>query len=110
MTTRNGRANSGSFNQFKWIFVYHDRIEARTIKTDNAVQVVAVSADNVFEIPNGLNVWNPSNGDVIMLPYRDPNGALVADTDWNARSATEIVNFETESLGRRCLYSMDSKK
>jgi len=59
--------DSGKFNQFKWIFVDEAKIEARTIKVDNAIQVAEVSNDNVFEIPSNLDIWNPSNGSVIKI-------------------------------------------
>ena len=63
---------SGSFNQFKWIFVYNDRVEVRTIKTDNAEQVAAVNPDDIFYPPNGLNIWNPPTGDVLTI-YQKSN-------------------------------------
>ncbi len=59
--------SSGSFNQFKWIFVDADGMEIRTIKTDESVQMQPVSAYNRFEIPVGLSLWQPANGDVITI-------------------------------------------
>ena len=59
--------NSGSFNQFKWIFVDKDKIETRTIRVDNASLVSAVSNNDVFVIPDNLDVWNPSNGKVVTI-------------------------------------------
>ena len=59
--------DSGKFNQFKWIFVDVAKIETRTIKVDNALEVGEVSNDNVFEIPANLDIWNPSNGSVIKI-------------------------------------------
>ncbi|CAM1361731.1 fibronectin type III domain-containing protein [Tenacibaculum xiamenense] len=59
--------NSGTFNQFKWIFVDTNKIEVRTVKVDNANSVGSVSNSNPFTIPSGLNVWNPSNGSVITI-------------------------------------------
>ncbi|MEL6922661.1 MAG: metallophosphoesterase family protein, partial [Bacteroidota bacterium] len=91
--------NSGSFNQFKWIFVHYDYIEARTIKTDNADQVAAVDPNNIFSIPNGLNVWNPSNGDVVTIPWREQQATLASNRNWTSRSPFEVVNFETEMIG-----------
>ena len=58
---------SGSFNQFKWIFVYKDKIEVRTIKTDNADAVSSVNYDDIFYPPQGLNIWNPPTGDVLTI-------------------------------------------
>jgi len=62
--------SSGSFNQFKWIFVDADGIEVRTIKTDESVQMQDVSPYNRFEIPIGLSIWRPANGDVIHIKKR----------------------------------------
>ncbi len=62
--------NSGSFNQFKWIFIDREKVEIRTVKTDLASQVGEVSAADVFEPPVGLILWQPSNGDVITMNRR----------------------------------------
>lgn len=63
--------NSGSFNQFKWIFVDEESIEIRTIQVDNASAVGEVSNANVFQIPSNLAIWNPSNGSVITINKDD---------------------------------------
>ncbi len=65
--------NSGSFNQFKWIFVSQNDIEVRTVKTDRADHAASLSEYDRFSIPAGLDIWNPSNGDVINI-Y--PRGTL----------------------------------
>ena len=62
--------NSGSFNQFKWIFVDINGVETRTVKTDNAKSVSSVDPNYVFEAPANLDVWNPSNGGVIYIAPR----------------------------------------
>ena len=59
--------NSGSFNQFKWIFVDFDRIEVRTIKTDRSDDVGSVEPYDIFTPPRGLNLWQPSNGSVVFI-------------------------------------------
>ncbi len=59
--------NSARFNQFKWIFIDENKIEARTIKVDNASQVGTVSNDDPFTIPANLDIWNPSNGSVVTI-------------------------------------------
>lgn len=59
--------NSGSFNQFKLIFVEEDKIELRTIDVSNAEDVGEVSNDDPFTLPGDLIVWNPSNGDVVTI-------------------------------------------
>lgn len=49
---------SGSFNQFKWIFVSQSSIEVRTILIDSYPDVVTLSDRNRFSIPIGLRFWN----------------------------------------------------
>lgn len=59
--------NSGSFNQFKWIFVDRRKIEVRTVVIDGSTGVQDSQTDHVFEMPRGLSLWNPSNGPVVTL-------------------------------------------
>lgn len=63
---------TGSFNQFKWIFVGQEKIEVRTIKTDNTQYVAEVSHNNIFEPPIGLTIWAPPTGDVLAILHPDP--------------------------------------
>ena len=58
---------SGSFNQFKWIFIDLDGIEVRTIKVDNAEQVASVDANDIFSEPTGLDIWVPRTGSVLRI-------------------------------------------
>jgi hypothetical protein len=58
---------SGSFNQFKWIFIDLNGIEVRTIKVDNAEQVASVDANDIFSEPAGLDVWAPRTGSVLRI-------------------------------------------
>ena len=59
--------NSGSFNQFKWLFVDKYSIEIRTVQTESASNVAEVDHNNIFKAPHGLKLWNPSNGSVIKI-------------------------------------------
>ncbi|MEM9917177.1 MAG: metallophosphoesterase family protein [Bacteroidota bacterium] len=68
--------NSGSFNQFKWVFIGQDRMEVRTVKTDNADLVAEVHLDDRFSPPEGLSIWHPSNGPVIYIRPRVPEEEL----------------------------------
>ncbi len=58
---------SGSFNHFHWIFIDPDKIELRTVMTDDAEEINEVSPHNIFEPPIGLTLWNPAGGDVIRI-------------------------------------------
>jgi len=64
---KNWTRNSGSFNQFKWIFVDANHIEVRTVKTDNAAMVASVIPYDRFSEPAGIDIWNPSNGPVLSI-------------------------------------------
>ncbi|MEM1322805.1 MAG: fibronectin type III domain-containing protein [Bacteroidota bacterium] len=63
---KNWTRYSGSFNQFKWIFVDWDGIEARTIRTDNADEVAAVQPDDIFSPPAGLDIWQPPQDEAVI--------------------------------------------
>ncbi len=56
-----------SFNQFKLIFVDPQKMEVRTIRTHNADEVDEVNNNNSFELPQNIEVWNPSNGKVVEI-------------------------------------------
>lgn len=71
--------NSGSFNQFKWVFIDQNGVEIRTIKTDNAKSVGEVDPNYVFAEPSNLDVWTPSNGGVVYL-NNNPGTASVQPT------------------------------
>ena len=62
---------SGSFNQFKWIFVRQQDIEVRTVKTENVTYVREVSDDDIFRIPVGLHLWKPPSGDVLTIKNKN---------------------------------------
>ncbi len=70
--------NSGSFNQIKWIFVDYNNIEVRTIMVDNADEVASVFKDDIFTMPAGLKLWQPSNGAVITIPRRSHFGPVTS--------------------------------
>lgn len=59
--------NSGKFNSFNWIHLHKEKIEIRTIGTDNEGAVGVVNDSNPFVLPSNIDVWNPSNGDVIVI-------------------------------------------
>lgn len=61
--------SSGSFNQFKWFFVDEQKIEMKTIKVDNAVNVGEVTNDNPFQTPTNLDIWQMSDGENTVYIY-----------------------------------------
>lgn len=70
--------NSGSFNQFKWIFVSSYRLEIRTVVVDGSDQVQEVNHNNIFTPPRGLVLWQPSNGAVVSIDSKSPPPKLPA--------------------------------
>lgn len=59
--------DSGMFNQFKWIFISKEKIECRTVKTDNAFEVEALHDEEPFTMPKNIDIWNPDNGPVVEI-------------------------------------------
>ncbi|MEW7279344.1 fibronectin type III domain-containing protein [Aquimarina sp. 2201CG1-2-11] len=90
--SKNWTRNSGRFNQFKWIFIDENKIEIRTIRVDNASQVSSVSNNNVFQIPSGIDIWNPSNGSVVTI-----NNTNVVDNQAPTIPANLVASNPTAS-------------
>jgi hypothetical protein len=64
---KNWTRNSASFNSFHWLKIGKDTIEIRTIATDNASSVGSVTDSDKFTPPAGIDIWNPSNGNVVYI-------------------------------------------
>ena len=61
---------SGSFNQFKWIFVSKEKIEVRTVVVgDEAAtrNTASVLDADPFSKPSGLKLWKPRTGEVVEI-------------------------------------------
>ncbi|WNJ20200.1 Ig-like domain-containing protein [Pontibacter sp. G13] len=97
---KNWTRNSGSFNQFKWIFVDQSKIEVRTIQVDNATSVGENSNNNVFATPSNLNIWNPSNGSVVTILNNNvvlPTVALTAPSNGAYYSAPQSITLSANA-------------
>jgi len=88
--------NSGSFNQFKWIFVSQDDIEVRTVETNNADEVASVSLYDIFIPPANLKIWSPSNGPVLHIKKQYQEQYTTRTTDHTA-VASIIPMMETST-------------
>ncbi len=64
---KNWTRASGSFNQFKWIFLSQNKMEIRTIKTDNEHEVGRLYDENKFDFPSNLDIWKPETGSVVVI-------------------------------------------
>lgn len=62
---------TGSFNQIKWVWVDSEKMEVRTVKTDNAVSVGQLSDATRFKMPSNINIWKPKTGAVITIKRRN---------------------------------------
>ena len=65
---KNWTRNSGQFNHVNWIFIDQNNVEARKIEVDNSTSSGVNTDATRFATPNGLSIWNPSNGSVITIP------------------------------------------
>ncbi len=89
--------NSGKFYQFKWIFIDENKIEVRTVKTDNAEEVGEVPNDDPFVMPENIDIWNPSNGNVVeILPAPPMNKP---DISFPENTQTVYVDGANVTLG-----------
>lgn len=107
---------SGSFNQFKLIFVDTEKIELRTIKVDNANSVGEVSNTNPFALPANLDVFEPAPGEDLVTIYKDPplgvSGALIKEIKIYANEEDKkiIVDGELPNGTILNLYNIQGKK
>ena len=85
---------SGSFNQFKWIFIDREGIEVRTVKTDNAKEVGDECIADRFCVPTNINIWNPSTGDVLYIKQNNDVSSIGAQ---DANRKIEILDFNATS-------------
>ena len=97
---------TGSFNQFKWIFVDRNKIEVRTIETNGSSSVGELTDANRFRPPFGLVIWSPPTGDVITIQhpsdiqYAPPipsNDALAIIEEKG--ELTKITHFKASRVG-----------
>lgn len=92
---------SGSFNQFKWIFVDQNGMEVRTVKTDNAGMVPSINPFNKFSPPLELNIWAP-NGESTIYIHNRPTANPVSYSSVSKTTARplEIKNFLSTINGK----------
>ncbi len=97
---------SGSFNQFKWIFIDREKIEIRTVKTDGADAIGSVDPFNIFIPPLGLQIWEPESGAVLVIENNGLNSPAAftsnVGTEMVARGEAhmEINNFHAQLTGK----------
>jgi hypothetical protein len=103
---------SGSFNQVKWFFVDLNKVEIRTIKTENANSVTYLSDDNRFYMPQNIDFWNIDGADYITL-YNQNKASFVAE---KAQILMEIASSSAQFLDNvvtlkwKSIYEIDRVK
>lgn len=80
---------SGSFNEVNWICVAPDMLTVRTVKVDGVGSTSVVDAADPFKLPEGMEIWEPESGAVVMLLPRGEEGRPPIDPATLAR--LEIV-------------------
>ncbi len=110
---------SGSFNHFHWIFLELGKVEIRTVKTDNAANASQLDDQNRFNVPSGIELWEP--GDLklltvvnrqkdsfralpkqILTEIRQPKAHLIAD---GSIELTWQTVYEEKGMHYRIQYS-----
>lgn len=85
---------SGSFNQFKWIFIDREKIEIRTVKTDNVEEIGPVDPFNIFIPPLGLNIWEPETGAVVEIT----NDPFIVPAAFTRHLESELVSKGVDAM------------
>lgn len=58
---------SGRFNQVKWLWVSADKLEVRTIMTEESGNARPLTASDRFRTPPGLQLWQPVGRPALVL-------------------------------------------
>ena len=59
--------DAGQVNSFKWLFISDKEIELRTVEYMNASTVKGLTEDTRFEMPEGIKLWSPPNGELVII-------------------------------------------
>jgi hypothetical protein len=88
--------NSGSFNHFNLIYVDQEKIEVRAVITDQLEGVM--ESRGPFVLPVGIKLWEPSNGNVVVIQNKKPLLAQTkpAEPALSPAEATEAATNERE--------------
>lgn len=86
---------SGSFNQVKWVFVDCERVEVRTIMTDDIAEIASLK--NQFDVPSNMPLWNPTEiGTVLNIEKKVLSSSEVVQTQVSIFPTPfdEVLNFK----------------
>lgn len=99
----------GSFNHFNWIWIDRNAIQIRTVKTLNADNVTALSLNDVFAIPQGIDLWVMGGNVVYTI---DKKSRPTPETSLAARNAEgpATITLKASPEGKiRFGYSIDEQ-
>jgi hypothetical protein len=68
---------SASFYQYKWIQVFPKELLIRTVKFENADDVVPLTDKNLFDEPENMVFWKPETGKILRLPFNPKHPTYV---------------------------------
>lgn len=91
--------NSGTFNQFKLIFVDAQHIKLRTILVNNADDVSEVDNDDPFTLPENLDVFSPETGGVVTISNEIDNDCPIVGTPCDDSNQVTLVDEENGFCG-----------
>lgn len=97
--------NSGSFNQFKLVFVDPLKIEMRTINVNNASSVGSVTNADPFTLPSLLDVFSPPTGAVVTINNTPDVTCPEVDTPCDDGNPTTAYSYEDGSCN--CVGGID---
>jgi hypothetical protein len=91
--------NSAKVYQIKWIFVNQDTIEIRTVLTDNVDNVIPhQEGDNIFSIPQGIELWTPDNGELIIIQkWSVPECEIIIPEDGEYFENPQPINIQVNA-------------
>ncbi|MEA3447520.1 MAG: Ig-like domain-containing protein [Bacteroidota bacterium] len=90
--------DSEKIYQVNWVFIDQDTIEIRTVKTENVDSIDSVTDYDVFTPPANLDIWNPSNGEVIIIQhFTTPDCNILSPVDGTHYSSPQTITIEADA-------------
>lgn len=102
----------GAFNQVKWFFVDLDKVEIRTIKTENATQVGSLLDHNRFYMPANIDLWRIEGMNYVTL-YNERKGTFrprAAQVLMEIASSSGVFQNEEVRLKWKSIYEIPNIK
>lgn len=101
--TKSWTRDDSSFNQVKWIWVYPQYMEARTVIVPEAtaLDTIPTLADaQRFAVPQGLQIWTPEHGAVVRLERPEAEIRLESPLDNAFLADPATIALEATAINR----------